>query len=127
MNLGWSILLAFMSIRDKLAKIGFDVTEHQLKLYKALSGIEAVAEELGTDPQGLNVQLGCKRQQAQILNSLQEAMDNEEKLELAKENAKSGTEGFQFFIPEFREVKGIDGKVRLVKGETKIEEMKLIE
>jgi hypothetical protein len=116
-----------MSIRDKLAKIGFDVTEHQLKLYKALSGIEAVAEELGADPQGLSVQLGCKRQQAQILNSLQEAMDNEEKLELAKENAKSGTEGFQFFIPEFREVKGIDGKVRLVKGETKIEAMKLIE
>ena len=53
-----------MSIRDKLAKIGFDVTEHQLKLYKALSGIEAVAEELGADPQGLSVQLGCKRQQA---------------------------------------------------------------
>ena len=116
-----------MGIKDKLAKIGFDVTEHQLKLYKALSGIEAVAEELGADPQGLNVQLGCKRQQAQILNSLQEAMDNEEKLELAKESAKSGTEGFQFFIPEFREVKGIYGNVRLVKGETKIEEMKLIE
>jgi|GEM_PF-5422087 len=105
----------------------FDIQAERVELYNELKKVEQAAVEL--DPaEATNALIKSKMTRVRLLNDMQESIYTEDKILIAAESTrKQADHNLKLYVPKFKEVKGKDGKIILIKEETNIEDMKLIE